>query len=216
MIWNICAGLFLVSTLEEGVKQYTFRKKLEREGLEINDNRSVPETIISFLKDYVYLLVPGYNIFKSSKELFGDEDTYYTNRLITLNKRKIVRNVSETKVEKKALPVKKEKKTVEVKKETSKDKVQETKKTVVKPVTGNSTLEELKQEKAEYYRRDQELRAKYKRLRELNASPETLSELVGKIKAIDAKYNLLCEEIAQVERNERSATKLSRKNKNEQ
>ena len=76
--------------------------------------------------------------------------------------------------------------------------------------------EELKQEKAEYYRRDQELRAKYKRLRELNASPETLSELVGKIKAIDAKYNLLCEEIAQVERNERSATKLSRKNKNEQ
>ena len=121
MIWNICAGLFLVSTLEEGVKQYTFRKKLEREGLEINDNRSVPETIISFLKDYVYLLVPGYNIFKSSKELFGDEDTYYTNRLITLNKRKIVRNVSETKVEKKALPVKKEKKTVEVKKETSKD-----------------------------------------------------------------------------------------------
>ena len=68
MIWNICAGLFLVWTLEEGVKQYTFRKKLERKGLEINDNRSVPETIISFLKDYVYLLVPGYNIFKSSKE----------------------------------------------------------------------------------------------------------------------------------------------------
>lgn len=216
MIWNICAGLFLVSTLEEGVKQYTFRKRLEREKLEINDNRSVPETVISFIKDYAYLLVPGYNVFKSSKELFGDEDTYYTCRLATLNKRKIVRNVSEAKVEKKALPVKEEKKTAEVKREAPKAKAQETRKPAVKPVTGNSTLEELKEEKAKYYKRDQELRAKYKKLKELNASQEELSDLVGKIKVIDAKYNLLCEEIAQVERNEKSAVRLSRKNKNEQ
>ncbi len=207
MIWDICAGLFLVSALEEGVKQYTFRKRLEREGLEISDNRSVPETTISFIKDYAYLLVPGYNIYKSSKELFGNEDTYYTNKLSSLYKRKVIRSVGENDVVKKDSLVTEKKKTVEVKRE-------ETKKPVIKPVTGNSTLEELKQEKREYYRKDQELRAKYKKLKELNASAETLSDIVRKIKTIDAKYNLLCEEILEVERSEKSAVRLSRGNKN--
>ena len=87
MLWNICSVLFLASGACEGLKEYTFRKRLEREGYEIDDNRSTTEKVLGFIRNYAYLLVPVYNIYRAGKKLFKDEDEYYASRFNSFNKK---------------------------------------------------------------------------------------------------------------------------------
>lgn len=182
MLWNLCTIMFLTSGALEGLKEYTFRKRLERDGYEINDNRSITEKVISYIKEYFHVLIPVYNVFKSGKKLFSDEDAYYTNRFNKLNKKGIIKEISKK----------------EEVKETPKKEVQEEKKTVTKtnkPSLNNTksenkgyTLEEMNNIRNYYAKQDKELRARYKLLKSKGASVQELNQLVATIKEVDKKF----------------------------
>lgn len=87
MLWNICSVLFLASGACEGLKEYTFRKRLEREGYEIDDNRSTTEKVLGFIRNYAYLLVPVYNIYRAGKNYLKMKMNIMLLDLIVLIKR---------------------------------------------------------------------------------------------------------------------------------
>ena len=64
MLWNICSVLFLASVACEGLKEYTFRKRLEREGYKgvVEKSETFSEKLVSFFRDILKCLIPIVNI----------------------------------------------------------------------------------------------------------------------------------------------------------
>lgn len=183
MLWNICSVLFLASGACEGLKEYTFRKRLEREGYEIDDNRSTTEKVLGFIRNYAYLLVPVYNIYRAGKKLFKDEDEYYASRFNSFNKKGLLVKREEVK-EKKEQP-----KQVEQAKEVKKEAKSEPKKVVnVQSENKGYTIDEMIHMRNYYMNQDRRLRARYKTLKEKGASASEINEVVRTIKEVDSKY----------------------------
>ena len=179
MLWNICSVLFLASGACEGLKEYTFRKRLEREGYEIDDNRSTTEKVLGFIRNYAYLLVPGYNIYKAGKKLFREEDEYYASRFNSFNKKGLL--VKREEVKEKVQP----KQVKEVKREVK----SEPKKVVnVQSENKGYTIDEMIHMRNYYMNQDRRLRARYKTLKEKGASASEINEVVRTIKEVDGKY----------------------------
>ena len=179
MLWNICSVLFLASGACEGLKEYTFRKRLEREGYEIDDNRSTTEKVLGFIRNYAYLLVPVYNIYRAGKKLFKDEDEYYASRFNSFNKKGLL--VKREEVKEKVQP----KQVKEVKREVK----SEPKKVVtVQSENKGYTIDEMIHMKNYYMNQDRRLRARYKTLKEKGASASEINEVVRTIKEVDGKY----------------------------
>ena len=78
MLFNICAACFGISTLVKIAKDNGAKSYIERnDDVRVkSDERSFSEITFDFLKDYFYLLVPGYNIFKSFQILRIKESEY--------------------------------------------------------------------------------------------------------------------------------------------
>lgn len=179
MLWNICSVLFLASGACEGLKEYTFRKRLEREGYEIDDNRSTTEKVLGFIRNYAYLLVPVYNIYRAGKKLFKDEDEYYASRFNSFNKKGLL--VKREEVKEKVQP----KQVKEVKREVK----SEPKKVVnVQSENKGYTIDEMIHMRNYYMNQDRRLRARYKTLKEKGASASEINEVVRTIKEVDGKY----------------------------
>lgn len=179
MLWNICSVLFLASGACEGLKEYTFRKRLEREGYEIDDNRSTTEKVLGFIRNYAYLLVPVYNIYRAGKKLFKDEDEYYASRFNSFNKKGLLVKREEIKEKEQPKQVK------EVKKEVK----SEPKKVVnVQSENKGYTIDEMIHMRNYYMNQDRRLRARYKTLKEKGASASEINEVVRTIKEVDSKY----------------------------
>lgn len=179
MLWNICSVLFLASGACEGLKEYTFRKRLEREGYEIDDNRSTTEKVLGFIRNYAYLLVPVYNIYRAGKKLFKDEDEYYASRFNSFNKKGLLVKREEVKEKEQPKQVK------EVKREVK----SEPKKVVnVQSENKGYTIDEMIHMRNYYMNQDRRLRARYKTLKEKGASASEINEVVRTIKEVDSKY----------------------------
>lgn len=179
MLWNICSVLFLASGACEGLKEYTFRKRLEREGYEIDDNRSTTEKVLGFIRNYAYLLVPVYNIYRAGKKLFKDEDEYYASRFNSFNKKGLLVKREEVKEKEQPKQVK------EVKREVK----SEPKKVVnVQSENKGYTIDEMIHMRNYYMNQDRRLRARYKTLKEKGASASEINEVVRTIKEVDGKY----------------------------
>ena len=179
MLWNICSVLFLASGACEGLKEYTFRKRLEREGYEIDDKRSTTEKVLGFIRNYAYLLVPVYNIYRAGKKLFKDEDEYYASRFNSFNKKGLL--VKREEVKEKVQP----KQVKEVKREVK----SEPKKVVnVQSENKGYTIDEMIHMRNYYMNQDRRLRARYKTLKEKGASASEMNEVVRTIKEVDSKY----------------------------
>ena len=179
MLWNICSVLFLASGACEGLKEYTFRKRLEREGYEIDDNRSTTEKVFGFIRNYAYLLVPVYNIYRAGKKLFKDEDEYYASRFNSFNKKGLLVKREEVKEKEQPKQVK------EVKREVK----SEPKKVVnVQSENKGYTIDEMIHMRNYYMNQDRRLRARYKTLKEKGASASEINEVVRTIKEVDSKY----------------------------
>ena len=152
MLWNICSVLFLASGACEGLKEYTFRKRLEREGYEIDDNRSTTEKVLGFIRNYAYLLVPVYNIYRAGKKLFKDEDEYYASRFNSFNKKGLL--VKREEVKEKEQP-----KQVEQAKEVKREVKSEPKKVVnVQSENKGYTIDEMIHMRNYYMNQDRRLR----------------------------------------------------------
>ena len=66
VITKVCAGLFGNSAILTAAKNNAAKHKVERQGYRVHpDRRSLTERTISFIKDYFFLIVPGYNLYKS-------------------------------------------------------------------------------------------------------------------------------------------------------
>lgn len=179
MLWNICSVLFLASGACEGLKEYTFRKRLEREGYEIDDNRSTTEKVLGFIRNYAYLLVPVYNIYRAGKKLFREEDEYYASRFNSFNKKGLLVKREEVKEKEQPKQVK------EVKREVK----SEPKKVVnVQSENKGYTIDEMIHMRNYYMNQDRRLRARYKTLKEKGASASEINEVVRTIKEVDSKY----------------------------
>ena len=60
----------IVATGVQIFKNNMAKNIIERSGYEITaEDRSVSEVLSSFVKDYFYILVPGYNLYKDSYKL---------------------------------------------------------------------------------------------------------------------------------------------------
>lgn len=200
MLWNICSILFVASIGAEGLKEYTFRKRLEREGYEINDNRTTTEKVLSFIRNYAYLLVPGYNIYKAGKKLFSEEDVYYNKRFNSFKSKGLIKKINKEEVKES------KEETKEIKKEVKEEPKKEIKKEVKQEEKGY-TLEEMINMKNYYANQDKTLRNKYKTLKEKGASTSTLNDIVRTIKEVDKKYYELDEAILK-EKSHSSSKKL--------
>ena len=188
MLWNICSVLFLASGACEGLKEYTFRKRLEREGYEIDDNRSTTEKVLEFIRNYAYLLVPGYNIYRAGKKLFREEDEYYASRFNSFNRKGLL--------VKREIKEKEQPKQVEQVKEVKKEVKSEPKKVVnVQSENKGYTIDEMIHMRNYYMSQDRTLRARYKTLKEKGASASEINEVVRIIKEVDSKYYELDEAI---------------------
>ncbi len=182
MLWNICSVLFLASGACEGLKEYTFRKRLEREGYEIDDNRSTTEKVLGFIRNYAYLLVPVYNIYRAGKKLFKDEDEYYASRFNSFNKKGLL-------VKREEVKEKEQSKQVEQAKEVKREVKSEPKKVVnVQSENKGYTIDEMIHMRNYYMNQDRRLRARYKTLKEKGASASEINEVVRTIKEVDSKY----------------------------
>ncbi len=201
MLWNICSVLFLASGACEGLKEYTFRKRLEREGYEIDDNRSTTEKVLGFIRNYAYLLVPVYNIYRAGKKLFREEDEYYTSRFNSFNKKGLL--VKREEVKEKEQP-----KQVEQVKEVKREAKSEPKKVInVQSENKGYTLEEMNNIRNYYAKQDKELRARYKLLKSKGASAKELNQLVATIKEVDKKFYEIDNEILRSKNNSVVRTK---------
>ena len=184
MLWNICSVLFLASGACEGLKEYTFRKRLEREGYEIDDKRSTTEKVLGFIRNYAYLLVPVYNIYRAGKKLFREEDEYYASRFNSFNKKGLLVKREEVKEKEKEQP-----KQVEQVKEVKREVKSEPKKVInVQSENKGYTIDEMIHMRNYYMNQDRRLRARYKTLKEKGASASEINEVVRTIKEVDSKY----------------------------
>lgn len=201
MLWNICSVLFLASGACEGLKEYTFRKRLEREGYEIDDNRSTTEKVLGFIRNYAYLLVPVYNIYRAGKKLFREEDEYYASRFNSFNKKGLL--VKGEEVKEKEQP-----KQVEQVKEVKREVKSEPKKAVtVQSENRGYTIDEMIHMRNYYMNQDKELRARYKLLKSKGASAKELNQLVATIKEVDKKFYEIDNEILRSKNNSIVRTK---------
>ena len=182
MLWNVCSLLFIASGVCEGLKEYTFRKRLEREGYEVNDTRSTTEIVLDFIINYAYILVPGYNIYKAGRKLFREEDEYYAYRFNKLNKKGLI-------VKKEVFKEKEQSRQVEQIKEVNQEEKRMPKVQVpVHTEEKGYTLEEMVHMRDYYMNQDKTLRAKYRALKEKGASNNEINEIVRTIKEVDSKY----------------------------
>lgn len=117
MIGTILFSTTAISTILHLVKNNAADNGIRRSGKIISkDNRSLSEKLISFLKDYAYLAVPGLNLVKSFKKFISDDITYRNERLAKLSE---YERIQDKKVETPAKKiVKKEKEIPQVKKST--------------------------------------------------------------------------------------------------
>lgn len=97
MLFNICAACFGISTLVKIAKDHGAKSYIERnEKVKVkSDKRSFSEKAFDFLKDYFYLLVPGYNIFKSFQILRIRESEYALYRKSILADRERLEKIEE-------------------------------------------------------------------------------------------------------------------------
>ena len=194
VVTKVCTGLFGASTIITAAKNNGAKHRIERSGLIVTpDNRSASEKVISFIKDYFYLIVPGYNIYKSMKKFFTKESVYAAERLELYKDRDRIIDPKEKTVEKPAkvetLEKELEEEVVETKstpapkvakKHTSTVKTEEAERTApvttVEPFAG-LTIEQLEDLKNHYKRIDSGLRKKYTRLEASGASIEDLNKV---------------------------------------
>lgn len=68
MLYGICNIMFFGSVIEEVAKNYIANKEIRNKGYNIlEDDRDYLKKGIDFIKDYIYLIVPFYNIYRGTK-----------------------------------------------------------------------------------------------------------------------------------------------------
>lgn len=133
MLGTLLFWTFPISTVLHVVKNNAADNSIKRSGLIItSDERSISEQVISFLKEYAYLVVPVYNVVKSFKKFIKSDSEYAKERLTKLREY--------GRIESKSNSIVKKENTVEVKKDETKD----TQKNIVKEPKKISNFDNLK------------------------------------------------------------------------
>lgn len=183
MLFNICAACFGISTLVKIAKDHGAKSYIERnEKVKVkSDKRSFSEKAFDFLKDYFYLLVPGYNIFKSFQILRIRESEYALYRKSILADRERLEKVEE--VEEK----KSENESKENKEENKNGKLIEKpiEESIDKQIKKEPSLEERK---AFYLSLDQKYRKILAELEVKNASNAEKNVIIRKLINVDNEY----------------------------
>ena len=184
MLFNICAACFGISTLVKIAKDHGAKSYIERnEKVKVkSDKRSFSEKAFDFLKDYFYLLVPGYNIFKSFQILRIRESEYALYRKSILADRERLEKVEE----------------VEEKKSENESKENKSGKLIEKPIEesiDNQIKKEqirkepsLEERKAFYLSLDQKYRKILAELEVKNASNAEKNVIIRKLINVDNEY----------------------------
>ena len=172
--------LFLSSCGFTAIKNINADAKIERNGYKISeDNRSPLEIAISFIKDYFFLIIPFYNIFKSVKLLFSNDTEYASKRFADLQDRERISVIEDNTPEVVDVEDQEE---YEPEKQTINNEPKTTEELEI-----NFTKDELLDY---YYLKNKELRSKYKRLLELKRINEA-KELREVIIEVTNRYNAI-------------------------
>jgi len=204
MLINWCLGFFGASTFIKLAKDYGAKKNIERKGLHvISDPRSFVERTFSFVNDYFYLLIPGYNIYKTFQliRINGNEYAGYREailedreRIITKEQWDIMHGIKPVKKEEKKEEVKEVKKEESLKpikqntQNTSKMDPIKTQNTSKRVVITDEEYIELKRRMDANNKLDKKLRERLKALEIGKASVPERNEVIKKLWDLDKEY----------------------------
>ena len=152
--------------------------KISKMGYSFKDDRPFKEKLVSFLRDYSYLLVPFIHLYVPYRESLIDADEYLDERIKQLNYYGVLSKEEDIKPEKKT--------EIEVK---SEEKKEETKKEEKKELK----IEDLSlEEQISYYERlENNYRIEHEKLTKAKADVNLRNELVKKVIDIDRKLDSL-------------------------
>ena len=191
-MYNLCLLMFAASGLTLCFKNDVANNIIKRKGFEITkDPRSTSEKVSSAFKDYFYLLVPFYNVYKTFKLITTNDNTYASARESLLKERNRL--------------VKKEDKKIVVKKEEEKKEVKSEpiiQKQVINHDFNKSYYESLVELKDYYYDLDQKYRLEYQKLVSLKTTKEEKEVVLSKIIDVDNKYKEIIRKIMIVKKEE--------------
>ena len=214
MLFTICSVLFLSSTAITLVLTDKTNTKIEAKGYDIiPDERSIFKQLVSFVADYGYLLIPGYNIYKTMQDVFFKH--LPEERMVKLRKRgRLVPHKEEkvSKEEKSKEEVKEEKKS-EDKKLPEKTKTT-TKRNIPVVSTDVEELPEMDINTLEYEAQmhadlDRYYRKKHAELKSSGASVEELNIIAKRLWKNREEYDMIQNQINSLKQN--NSMKLIRK-----
>ena len=235
MIFTICTLCFLSSTAIAVANDVRTNEKIRERGYEIvPDQRNYFKQALSFISDYGYLLIPGYNVYKAVCDVFFKY--LPEERIGKLRKRGRLSVIKEEKPEVKK-EEKKEAKKEEIKRPTIAEKVSNVKekiknstesrpvsskivkreeKNILPPVdTDEDTLPEIKIASLEYEigmlaDADKYYRAKHRELKSNGAPVSELNKIARHLQQIRREYDAITSQIEAIKEKENSL-KLTRK-----
>lgn len=167
---------------------------IRRNGYNITeDNRTSTEKISSFIKDYIYILVPFYNYYKAY-QLFTLDDRQYINKrknkLDIYERLKVIENEEEKKKEVKK-EVKKQEKNNEVnllEKQSKKRSISNDINELIDEISHSDDIGFLYQIKFEYKTRGNNLRKEYNDKKSNGAAKTELNSIVKKVMIYDKVF----------------------------
>lgn len=187
----------IVATGVQIFKNNMAKNIIERSGYEITaEDRSVSEVVSSFVKDYFYILVPGYNLYRAFKLFIKEDKEYasqrrskldYYERIKPIKKPEVV-ETPVVKVEPKK-EVKKELKSTKtssqpVKTSSAKDDINE----LISQISNCDDIGFLYKIKFEYKSKSSLLREEHKSKKAQGASVSELNKIVSRIKIYDRVF----------------------------
>lgn len=205
MLYGICNIMFFGSVIEEVAKNYIANKEIRNKGYNIlEDDRDYLKKGIDFIKDYIYLIVPFYNIYRGTKELTVDYKDFVYRKIEKLKGRNLLTTKKEEKKEEVKPVIKNEVKP----KEEIKTKLPPVKRPVICNVD-EFDLPEIKIASLEYESSmladaDKYYRKQYYSLKSNNASLDELNKIARKLQQIRKEYDAIQNQMQLIKEKENS------------
>lgn len=199
MLELICLGGFVLS-----VGGQVFKNRLADNAIRRNreyitpDNRSISEKVSSFVKDYFYTIVPGYNIVRAVKLFLKNDKEYTLERRSKLDNYERIKKIEVPVINEKE-SVKKTEKTGEknmkessqpvlvndMKKKNKKQELNDEIKNILEQIFMSEDISYLKQVNRTYYNKSMALREEYK-ISKGKVSDIELKDLFRRIEIYDS------------------------------